>query len=71
MDAPTNSEVWEIRECERLKNNPLAAEGSVTMHLEHLWDGRSKEVVSLGFLIETNCVRIPTGVPASTLSELP
>lgn len=70
MDAPANSEVWKIRERERLKDNPLTAEGSVTVDLERSSRAGSQESVRLGFRIETNCVRIPTGAPATTLSQL-
>lgn len=53
MDTPTNPEVREIRERERLENYPLTAEGGITVNLKQSPPGGGRRLVSLGFLVET------------------
>ena len=67
MDAPTNSEMWEIRECKCFRNDPLATERSITVNLDHggeKKDNEHKDWKKLGF-------QRATGIKRTMLSPLP
>jgi hypothetical protein len=62
MDTPTNSEMWEIRECKCFENNPLTAERSITMNLKHGGKREHKGLRNLGFQIGISCYKILIGI---------